>query len=103
MATASFPHRWKYDVFVSFRGEDIRRGFIDHLFNDFKQKGIHAFRDDRELPNGEEIFPHLYNAIEEIFPDGIPVSVPTVAPQGLQILLVDAATQTEDEESPRLL
>ncbi|GKB66250.1 hypothetical protein Tco_0927662 [Tanacetum coccineum] len=35
--------------------------------------------------------------------DGIPVSVPTVAPQGLQILLADAATQTEDEESPRLL
>ncbi|GJY43967.1 hypothetical protein Tco_0432180 [Tanacetum coccineum] len=35
--------------------------------------------------------------------DGILVSVPTVAPQGLQILLADAATQTEDEESPRLL
>ncbi|GJS45731.1 hypothetical protein Tco_0595852 [Tanacetum coccineum] len=35
--------------------------------------------------------------------DGISVSVPTVAPQGLQILLADAATQTEDEESPRLL
>ncbi|GKD94385.1 hypothetical protein Tco_1374222, partial [Tanacetum coccineum] len=35
--------------------------------------------------------------------DGIPVSVPTVALQGLQILLADAATQTEDEESPRLL
>ncbi|GJU56356.1 hypothetical protein Tco_1230070 [Tanacetum coccineum] len=34
--------------------------------------------------------------------DGIPVSVPTVAPHGLQILLADAATQTEDEESPRL-
>ncbi|GJW53655.1 hypothetical protein Tco_0097740 [Tanacetum coccineum] len=35
--------------------------------------------------------------------DGVSVSVPTVAPQGLQILLADAATQTEDEESPRLL
>ncbi|GJZ09149.1 hypothetical protein Tco_0543432 [Tanacetum coccineum] len=35
--------------------------------------------------------------------DGIPVSVPTVAPQGLQILLADAATQTKDKESPRLL
>ncbi|GKC52998.1 hypothetical protein Tco_1075743 [Tanacetum coccineum] len=35
--------------------------------------------------------------------NGIPVSVPTVAPQGLQILLADAATQTEDEESPQLL
>nr|GEZ38018.1 hypothetical protein [Tanacetum cinerariifolium] len=38
--------------------------------------------------------------------DGVPVSVPTVAPQGLDILLADAATQTEiseDEASPRLL
>nr|GEV66461.1 hypothetical protein [Tanacetum cinerariifolium] len=38
--------------------------------------------------------------------DGIPVSVPTVAPQGLAILLADAATQTditEDEASPKLL
>ncbi|GKD55052.1 hypothetical protein Tco_1288439, partial [Tanacetum coccineum] len=35
--------------------------------------------------------------------DGIPVSVPTVAPQGLQILLADVATQTEDKESLWLL
>ncbi|GJS99662.1 hypothetical protein Tco_0820832 [Tanacetum coccineum] len=38
--------------------------------------------------------------------DGIPVSVPIVAPQGLAILLADAATLTEiskDEASPRLL
>ncbi|GKF40212.1 hypothetical protein Tco_0120273, partial [Tanacetum coccineum] len=39
--------------------------------------------------------------------DGIPVSVPTVAPQGLAILLADAATQTkvadkEDEPHPKL-
>nr|GEV17662.1 hypothetical protein [Tanacetum cinerariifolium] len=38
--------------------------------------------------------------------DGVPVSVPTVAPQGLAILLADAATQTEtfeNEASPRFL
>nr|GEX55061.1 transposase (putative), gypsy type [Tanacetum cinerariifolium] len=37
--------------------------------------------------------------------DGVPVSVPTVAPQGLVILLADAATQTETSEdgaSPRI-
>ncbi|GJU21045.1 NB-ARC domains-containing protein [Tanacetum coccineum] len=32
MATTSVPHRWKYDVFVSFRGDDIRKSFMDHLF-----------------------------------------------------------------------
>ncbi|GJR22848.1 hypothetical protein Tco_0971375 [Tanacetum coccineum] len=38
--------------------------------------------------------------------DGVLVLVPTVAPRGLKILLVDAATETEvseDEGSPRLL
>ncbi|GJW64430.1 NB-ARC domains-containing protein [Tanacetum coccineum] len=65
MATTSIPHRWEYDVFVSFRGEEIRKKFVDHLFKDFKQKGIRAFRDDNELPKGEEISPHLYKAIEE--------------------------------------
>nr|GEU63959.1 hypothetical protein [Tanacetum cinerariifolium] len=38
--------------------------------------------------------------------DGVPVSVPIIAPQGLVILLADVATQTEtykDEASPRLL
>nr|GEX03523.1 NB-ARC domains-containing protein [Tanacetum cinerariifolium] len=65
MDTTSIPHRWKYDVFVSFRGDDIRKNFMDHMFNDFKQKGIYAFRDDRELPKGEDISPHLYEAIEE--------------------------------------
>ncbi|GKA96971.1 NB-ARC domains-containing protein [Tanacetum coccineum] len=65
MAASSIRHRWKYDVFVSFRGEDIRKNFMDHLFNDFKQKGIHAFRDVNGLPKGEEISRHLYEAIEE--------------------------------------
>nr|GEZ26821.1 hypothetical protein [Tanacetum cinerariifolium] len=31
--------------------------------------------------------------------DGVPISVPTVVPQGLAILLADAATQTEPEEA----
>ncbi|GJR30985.1 hypothetical protein Tco_1107217 [Tanacetum coccineum] len=37
--------------------------------------------------------------------DGVPVSVPTAVPQGLAILLADAATQTdvpEEESSPKL-
>ncbi|GJY12056.1 NB-ARC domains-containing protein [Tanacetum coccineum] len=38
---------------------------MDHLFNNFEQKGIHAFRDDNDLPRGEYISPQLYKAIEE--------------------------------------
>ncbi|XP_024967473.1 TMV resistance protein N-like [Cynara cardunculus var. scolymus] len=58
-------HRWTYDVFVSFRGEDIRRNFVDHLFSDFRRKGIYAFRDDDRLKRGEEISSELYKAIEQ--------------------------------------
>ncbi|XP_071703266.1 disease resistance protein RPV1-like [Rutidosis leptorrhynchoides] len=64
-SSSSAPIRWKYDVFVSFRGEDIRKSFMDHLFKDFHQKGIRAFRDDNNLPRGEEISHQLYKAIEE--------------------------------------
>nr|GEX03745.1 pectinesterase/pectinesterase inhibitor U1 [Tanacetum cinerariifolium] len=35
--------------------------------------------------------------------DGVPVSVPTVVPQGLAILLADAATQTKSDEASQLL
>nr|GEU39264.1 RNA-directed DNA polymerase, eukaryota [Tanacetum cinerariifolium] len=35
--------------------------------------------------------------------DGVPVSVPTVVPQGLAILLADAATQTKSDEVSQLL
>lgn len=52
-------------MFVSFRGEDIRKTFVDHLFSDFRRKGIYAFRDDDQLKRGEDISPGLYKAIEQ--------------------------------------
>ncbi|KAI3788852.1 hypothetical protein L2E82_01630 [Cichorium intybus] len=58
-------HKWTYDVFVSFRGEDIRKTFVDHLFSDFRRKGLYAFRDDDQLKRGEEISSELYKAIEQ--------------------------------------
>nr|XP_034909754.1 disease resistance protein RUN1-like isoform X2 [Populus alba] len=54
-----------YDVFLSFRGEDTRKTFTDHLYTALVQAGIHTFRDDDELPRGEEISHHLLRAIEE--------------------------------------
>nr|GEX10515.1 NBS-containing resistance-like protein [Tanacetum cinerariifolium] len=44
-----------------------------------------------------------FSQLKILVSDGVPISVPTIAPQGLAILLVDAATQTditEDEASP---
>ncbi|KAI9073091.1 hypothetical protein K1719_044939 [Acacia pycnantha] len=57
--------RWKYHVFLSFRGEDTRRSFTDHLYHALQCKGIIAFRDDEDLARGEFIKPSLLQAIEE--------------------------------------
>ena len=52
-----------YDVFVSFRGPDVRYGFLSHLIEAFKDKGIDAYVDDR-INRGEEISKALPKAIE---------------------------------------
>ena len=61
----SSGRKWKYDVFLSFRGEDTRKSFTDHLYTTLKQKGIFTFRDDEELERGKPIKPELLEAIEE--------------------------------------
>ncbi|KAM3683799.1 hypothetical protein ACJW31_12G176100 [Castanea mollissima] len=55
----------KYDVFLSFRGEDTRKRFTDHLYRALKQKGISTFKDDEKLKQGTPIAPELLKAIEE--------------------------------------
>ncbi|KAK9062832.1 hypothetical protein SSX86_020022 [Deinandra increscens subsp. villosa] len=62
---ASSSRSWKYDVFISFRGEDTRKTFVDHLFNALKQQGISAYKDDTDLQRGESIGQSLLKAIEE--------------------------------------
>ena len=39
LASSSSFKRLKYDVFLSFRGEDTRKKFTDHLYSGLKQKG----------------------------------------------------------------
>lgn len=36
----------RYDVFVSFTGEDIGKTFVSHLYRSLEQKGIRAFKDE---------------------------------------------------------
>ncbi|KAI3776438.1 hypothetical protein L1987_46220 [Smallanthus sonchifolius] len=65
-SSSSIPTKsWRYDVFLSFRGEDTRNNFVDHLYNALVQKGIHVFKDDKMLPLGKQISPELLQAIEE--------------------------------------
>ncbi|KAM1989615.1 hypothetical protein ACFX15_030951 [Malus domestica] len=63
-ASSSSPIPWKYLVFLSFRGEDMRYNFTGHLCRALRQKGIKTFMDDY-LSRGEEISPALLKVIEE--------------------------------------
>ncbi|XP_070675973.1 disease resistance-like protein DSC1 isoform X2 [Malus domestica] len=54
----------KYDVFISFRGEDTRRGITSHLHAALLEKKITTYIDDK-LKRGDEIAPALLQAIEE--------------------------------------
>ncbi|KAL6132236.1 hypothetical protein ACLB2K_070607 [Fragaria x ananassa] len=62
-AGSAFP--WKYDVFLSFRGEDTRKGFTDYLYVELQRQGIMTFRDDPQLERGTAISPELLTAIEQ--------------------------------------
>ncbi|KAG4123276.1 hypothetical protein ERO13_D11G316533v2, partial [Gossypium hirsutum] len=64
-STSSYISRKKYDVFLSFRGEDTRKNFTDHLYAALKRSGIVTFRDDIKLEAGEEIAPELFKAIQQ--------------------------------------
>ncbi|KAL4599161.1 hypothetical protein ACB092_11G107700 [Castanea dentata] len=64
LASSLIP-RWKYDVFLSFRGEDTRNSFTDHLYDALQRKGIYTFRDEEELDKGKSISLNLLKAIEE--------------------------------------
>ncbi|CAA7036126.1 unnamed protein product [Microthlaspi erraticum] len=57
---ASSSRNWLYDVFPSFRGEDVRVTFLSHFLKELDPKLISAFKDseiersrslDREKPS----------------------------------------------------
>ncbi|TYI03606.1 hypothetical protein ES332_A11G351400v1 [Gossypium tomentosum] len=52
LSTSSSISRKKYDVFLSFRGEDTRNNFTDHLYDALNRGGIVTFRDDPKLEAG---------------------------------------------------
>ncbi|XP_034700720.1 disease resistance protein RPV1-like isoform X1 [Vitis riparia] len=62
-STTAFRHRW--DVFLSFRGEDTRHNFTDHLYTQLDRNGIRAFRDNEGLNRGDDINSGLLDAIED--------------------------------------
>ncbi|KAK2967725.1 hypothetical protein RJ640_028456 [Escallonia rubra] len=63
-SSSSTPPRWMYDVFLSFRGEDVRKNFVDHLHVALGRHNIRTFKDDEDLESGSSISPELVKAIE---------------------------------------
>ncbi|XP_035846401.1 disease resistance protein RUN1-like isoform X2 [Helianthus annuus] len=63
-SSSSSDKACSYDVFLSFRGEDTRNSFTDHLYHKLVQAGISTFRDDEEINRGEELKPEIEKAIK---------------------------------------
>ncbi|KAK9985506.1 hypothetical protein SO802_030457 [Lithocarpus litseifolius] len=61
---SSSTHRWDYDVFLSFRGEDTRNGFTGHLYQALCDTGIKTFIDNNDLQRGKKISDELLKAIK---------------------------------------
>ena len=67
VASASPPPSdacWKFDVFLSFRGADTRKGITVDIHDALNQRGIRTFMDDPDLKVGDAISPTLIEAIK---------------------------------------
>ncbi|KFK31463.1 hypothetical protein AALP_AA6G114900 [Arabis alpina] len=63
-SSSSSSHNWEYDVFLSFRGEDVRISFISHLHLALGRKLISAFK-DTEIERGLFIGTKLAQTIKD--------------------------------------
>ncbi|KAJ0667328.1 putative TIR domain-containing protein [Helianthus annuus] len=62
-STLTSSQSWSYDVFLNFRGEDIRRTFVDHLYSALVDRLIRTYKDNEELHRGDTISSSLFDAI----------------------------------------
>ncbi|KAF3447863.1 hypothetical protein FNV43_RR08569 [Rhamnella rubrinervis] len=65
-SSSASPPAKKFDVFLSFRGEDTRNNFTSHLSLDLRKIGLfNIFKDDYALNKGNDIDSELMQAIED--------------------------------------
>ncbi|KAJ0751742.1 putative TIR domain, P-loop containing nucleoside triphosphate hydrolase [Helianthus annuus] len=65
ISKGSVRKRFKYDVFLSFRGEDTRKTFVDHLYHALDRRGITTYKDDEKIKKGKRINDQLMRSIED--------------------------------------
>ncbi|GLJ28682.1 hypothetical protein SUGI_0565230 [Cryptomeria japonica] len=54
----------RYHVFLSFRGPDVRKSLVDHLYEALSAAGLNVFLDSEKLEKGENIGFNLERAVE---------------------------------------
>ena len=62
---SSSTRKWRFDVFLSFTGEDTRLNFTDHIHAALKKRGFIVFRDTEGIEKGQAIKQQLLKAIED--------------------------------------
>ncbi|KFK43944.1 hypothetical protein AALP_AA1G195000 [Arabis alpina] len=62
-SSSEFPRR--YDVFLSFRGDDTRRNIVSHLYAALDGNGINTFKDNLKLEVGDHFSDELHRAIQD--------------------------------------
>ncbi|KAM5582453.1 hypothetical protein ABKV19_002727 [Rosa sericea] len=61
---SSAARRWKYYVYLSFRGDDTRRGFTFQLYDGLQRRGVKTFMNHHDLQVGDDVSATLLKAIE---------------------------------------
>ncbi|KAM0044343.1 putative TIR domain, P-loop containing nucleoside triphosphate hydrolase [Helianthus debilis subsp. tardiflorus] len=61
-STSFIKESYQYDMFLSFRCENTRKNFVDHLYHAL---GINTFKDNERLKKGKNISDQLLESIEE--------------------------------------
>ncbi|XP_039155707.1 disease resistance protein RUN1 [Eucalyptus grandis] len=64
-SSSSSEEKRPFDVFINFRGEDVRYGFVADLHKCLLHRRINAYIDSEDLRRGDEIKPALTKAIME--------------------------------------
>ncbi|KAJ0751800.1 putative TIR domain, P-loop containing nucleoside triphosphate hydrolase [Helianthus annuus] len=64
-SASSVQKSFKYDVFLSFRGEDTRKTFVGHLYHALHCRGIKTYKDDEKIKKGEVISKELIESIQD--------------------------------------
>ena len=64
-SSSDTPMLKKYDVFLSFRGEDTRHNFTSHVYTALDRRKIKTYIDEKSLERGDEISPSLLEAIQK--------------------------------------